>query len=170
MVRRGRSAKSLIVELTAGLSQHRSWTHLPYMPANSQITSPIAQFLKIHINETADEWTLTTKVGTLPSAEVGHSWPQPPPSFSSSNESYRWERCRKHRKASTSTLRDHTSKEEQRDWYFTTSSDRNKRTTSSSHDSLILNLSENVWYEELSKPLVTATEQRLPVSIIIERY
>lgn len=138
--------------------------------ASSWFTRPVTRFTKTRMYESANEWRLTVVYEGFPSAEVGNSYPQPPPSLLSSDKIDRGKYRRKYQKASASKVRDHTSRTKLKDRYSTLSLDRNSRTPSSGHDSSIPDLQVNARFEELPQQLLQLTEQAWPVLQIIKKH
>lgn len=143
--------------------QRRSSTYLPAVPWHPCYSRAWLRTLsKTHMDVTADECSLTKNAEEFPWGKLDSSWLQPPPSSPFSDErDHRKNRCEQ-QLASTPKAKEHTSEAKQKDRSSTASSDHNKRTTYSDHDSPIPGPTEKGRCEELPKPLITGTEQKLP--------
>lgn len=130
---------------------------------SARFTPPVAQFTKARMDENSNEWRLPAKAERFSSGKLGNSWLQPPPPLSSSDESDCQKRHRKHCKASAPGVIHQTRKAKRKDRYSIASSDRDTCLTSSGYEFSIPDLSGNARPGKLSKPLVTAMEQEMPV-------
>lgn len=134
---------------------------------SSRLTRPVAGFVHTCVDETANYSHLAAKAKGFPQPSKVHTWPLPPPLPFSSNEIDRKKYHRNKHKAKAPRAKDQTKPKSA---CFTTSSDRDIRTTSSGHNSPMSNLSSIPCVKVVHKPLPLPVKPIFPSLQTVKRH